>query len=85
MAVVQVKNLEGQGRVCALLRSRQLLHKNVPKQSQVIFSEPYFAQKNVIFRFIKICENFQNDWGTEIFWFLKTSMEVDIKIPKSTN
>ena len=39
MAVVQVKNLEGQGRVCALLRSRQLLHKNVPKQSQVMFSE----------------------------------------------
>ena len=48
MAVVQVKNLEGQGRVCALLRSRQLLHKNVPKQSQVIFSEITLKNNEVL-------------------------------------
>ena len=44
-----------------------------------------FSSKNVIFRFIKIFENFQNGQGTQIFWFLETSMEVDYKIPKSTN
>ena len=48
MAVVQVKNLEGQGRVCALLRSRQLLHKNVPKQSQATFSEKTFKNNSVL-------------------------------------
>ena len=44
-----------------------------------------FSSENVIFRFIKIFENFQNGQGTQIFWFLETSMEVDYKIPKSTN
>ena len=39
----------------------------------------------MIFRFIKIFENFQNGRGIQIFWFLETSMEVDYKIPKSTN
>ena len=39
----------------------------------------------MIFRFIKIFENFQNGRGTQIFWFLETSMEVHYKIPKSTN
>ena len=43
------------------------------------------GQKNVIFRLIKIFENFQIGLGTQIFWFLKTSKEVEYKIPKSTN
>ena len=41
--------------------------------------------KNVIFRFIKFFENFQNCRGTKIFWFLETSMEEDYRIFKSTN
>ena len=43
------------------------------------------GQKNVIFRLIKIFENFQIGLGTQIFWFLETSLEVDYEIPKSTN
>ena len=43
------------------------------------------GQKNVIFRPIKIFENFQIGLGTQIFWFLETSVGVDCKIQKSTN
>ena len=50
-----------------------------------IFSEPLLSSKNVIFRFIKIFENFQNGLGTPIFWFSETSLQVDYKIQKSTN
>ena len=43
------------------------------------------GQKNVIFRLIKIFENFQIGPGTQIFGFLETSVGVDYKIPKSMN
>ena len=58
------------------------LHKNFENRN--LYGSRYvirYKNKNKI----KIFENFKKGRGTQTFWFLETSMEVDNKIPKSTN
>ena len=55
------------------------------KRKITFFEHRKIDSKNVIFRLIKIFENFQNGLGDQFFWFLETSVGVDYKIPKSMN
>ena len=52
------------------------------KRKITFFEHRKIDSKNVIFRLIKIFENFQNGLGNQFFWFLESSLGVDYKIPK---
>ena len=67
------------------MNESQFRAENPAAKYPLPYRQKLLSSKNVIFRFINIFENFQNGLGTQIFWFLETSMEVEYRIPKSTN